>query len=312
MAGLDISAATVAIWTAVGVTPATQVEIDAIAALADAKLPAAYVEFLETYGFATWPDGSDARFDTAHGQGDIYAMLTPTSVEISLDLIPSDYLPIARDYSGHAVVLLQMTPPVGSVWFVEDNDEPEFIAPDFETFLANLAPERSTPQLEKWSGTPVTDAATGFTIAQETRDAWAAYGTGNRPEPADELAAIEDKLGQPLPEALRTFLTTYGYVSFFGDAIATFELPDGTGQAQEDISVVYSTAVLPRALPLDPGAPLPFASTITDTGTLLIGLQGDDSGRIYWQKEAGATPVLVTDDLRKFLADLYQERQIDE
>lgn len=312
MAGLDISATTVAIWTAIGVTPATQAEIDAIAALTDAGLPGAYVKFLETYGFVTWPDGSDATFDTANGQGDIHAMLTPTSVEISFDLIPPGYLPIAGDYSGHALILLQMTPPAGSVWYVEDGDAPEFIAPDSVTFLANLAPAESIPQFEKWPGTPVTDAATGFTIAQETRDAWAAYGTGSTPEPADELADIEDTLGQPLPEALRSFLTTYGYVAFFGDAIATFALPDGAGQAQEDISVIYSTAVLPRALPLDPGASLPFASTGTDAGTLLIGLQGEENGRIYWQKEASAVPVLVADDLRGFLADLYRERQLNE
>lgn len=312
MADLNISAVTLAVWASSGTTPAPADDIAQIASLAGADLPADYVLFLETHGFATWDDGTDAYYDTPAGRRDIFFMLTPDLVKNSVDLVPDGYLPIAQDYSGHGFVTLQTTPPAGSVWHVEDSDVPTLIAPDFASFLATLAPAEDTPKTERWQGTPVTDAATGFTIAQETRDAWAAYGTGATPEPADELAAIEQTLGQDLPEALRSFLTTYGYVTFFGDAIATFALPEGAGQAQEDVSVIYSTAVLPRALPLDPGAHLPFASTATDTGSLTIGLQGADEGRIFWQADAKALPVPVADDLRAFLADLYRERPVHE
>lgn len=312
MSGFDISAATLAIWAASGTVPASGDDIARIAALANAPLPADYVLFLETHGFATWDDGTDAFYETTAGRGDIFAMLTPEQVATSVDLVPSGYLPIAGDYGGHAFVALQMTPPIGSVWHIENNDDPALIAPDFATFLAGLSPDEAAPRTERWRGSPVTDAATGFTIAQETRAAWEAYGTGSTPEPADELAAIEETLGHPLPEALRTFLTTYGYVTFFGDAIATFALPDGVGLAQENLSVIYSTALLPRALPLEPGAPLPFASTITDTGSLLIGLDGADAGRIYWRADARAPLVPVAADLRTFLAELYKERPVDE
>ena len=126
------------------------------------------------------------------------------------------------------------------------------------------------------------------------------------------MQAIETTLGRPLPEALRTFLTTYGYVSYFGDAIATFDLPDGAGQAYDFISVIYSTAVLPRSLPLQVDAPLPFASTALDEGELLIGMTPADEGHIYWLGNTSAKPVHVADDLRGFLAGLYQERAIDE
>lgn len=314
MTELTLSAVTLAFWTAAGVTPASEAEIARIAGLADGDLPSGYVTFLETYGFPGWPDGSDAAFVSDLGPGAIRAMLDADAIGrvLDLDLVPPGHLPIADDGSGHGFVALRTdAAEAGSVWHVDDGGETGRIAPDFASFLADLAPDADPPEPDRHRGTPVHDPATGFTIAQETREAWAAYDTGSTPEPAGELAAIEDALGRPLPEALRTFLTTYGYVTFFGEAVATFDLPPAAGQPYDFLSVIYSTAVLSRSLPERPGAPLPFASTALPQGSLLIGLTSEDEGRIYWRGSEDGVPVPVAHDLRAFLADLYTIRDGD-
>ena len=307
-----LSAATIALWSAIGISAASADDVAGISALYGAELPADYVDFLRTYGFATWHDGAPSRFDLHTGEGDIQSMLTLEQMEASLPYVASGFLPVAGDYSGHAFIMLRMTPPDGSVWYQYDNDDPVLIAESFGAFLADLHDGAAPPDVEKWRGTPITDAATGFTIAQETREAWAAYGTGATPEPADEIQAIEASLDRALPEALRTFLSTYGYVTFFGDALATFDLPAGAGQAQDQISVIYSTVVLQRNLPIGAGDPFPFASTALPDGTLSVRLDGDDAGQVLWQPGPETPPIPVADDLRTFLAGLYTERPVDE
>ncbi|WP_308915781.1 SMI1/KNR4 family protein [Jannaschia sp. LMIT008] len=312
MADLSLSAATLALWAAAGVTPATQAEVARIAAAAGAPLAPNYVTFLKTYGFPAWPEGSDSGFVSDLGPGTILAMLDPASVERSQAFVPADHLPVASDYSGHGFVTLRLREPdSGSVWYVGDEGDPGWIAPDFASFLTGLTPDAESLPAERDRGTPVEDTQTGFTLARETRDAWAAYGTGATPEPPDELAAIEDALGRPLPEALRTFLTTFGYVTFFGDAFATFDLPPGAGQPYDFVSVIYSTAVLMRSLPDAKGAPLPFASTALPEGSLLIGMTEEDEGRIYWRGTDTGAPVPVSPDLRTFLANLFTLRNDD-
>lgn len=312
MADFGLSAATLALWVASGVVPATDDEVLEIETLASAALPSSYVLFLKTYGFTSWAEASEVYFDTESGQGDIFALMPPSQVASSMDYTPAGFLPIAGDYSGHALILLRMTPPRGSVWYLYDDGPAQFVQDDWAGFLASLQSAPSEPKFERWQGTPVTDAATGFTIADETRAAWQIYGTGATPEPADELAAIEIALDRPLPEALRTFLTHYGYVTYFGEAIASFALPPQAGREEDAVSVIYSTTVLRNALPVKEGAPLPFASTELMDGSLLIGLTPADEGQIYWQPDADVAPVKIAEDLRSFLAGLYVKRLVDD
>ena len=312
MADFVLSAATLALWVASGIVPATDDEILEIETLAGAPLPSSYVLFLKTYGFTSWADASEVYFDTQTGQGDIFALMPPSQVASSMDYAPTGFLPIAGDYSGHALILLRMAPPSGSVWYLYDDGPAQIVQDDWAGFLASLQAPPAEPTFERWQGTPVTDATTGFTIAQETRSAWQIYGTGATPEPADELAAIEKALDRPLPEALRTFLTHYGYVTYFGDAIASFALPPEAGPEEDALSVIYSTAVLGNALPAEDGAPLPFASTELTDGSLLIGITPADEGQIYWQPVEGVAPVKIAEDLRSFLAGLYVKRPIDD
>lgn len=312
MADFGLSAATLALWVASGIVPATDAEILEIETLAQAPLPPNYVLFLKTYGFASWVDASEVYFDTGTEQGDIFALMPPSQVARSIDYAPTGFLPIAGDYSGHALILLRMTPPTGSVWYIYDDGPAQFVQDDWAEFLVSLRANPSEPKLEQWQGTPVMDSATGFTIADETRSAWQVYGTGATPEPADELASIETALDRPLPEALRTFLTHYGYVTYFGEAIASFALPPETGREEDAVSVIYSTTVLRNALPVIDGAPLPFASTELMDGSLLIGLTPTDEGQIYWRPDADMAPVKIAEDLRSFLASLYVKRPVDD
>lgn len=312
MAGFDISAATLAVWMGAGLTPATDVQIAQIRDMAGVTLPADYVSFLSTYGFASWGEGTDARFVSDLGGGHVSGLLSPENITFARGVTPDGYLPVASEYGGHDLVLMELVPNVGQIWHLNDSDELAQIADTFSAFVEGLTPDAAPAATEKWFGTRVEDPETGFVIAEETRAAWATYYTGSTPEPEGELKAIEATLGRPLPEALRTFLTTYGYVSYFGDAIATFDLPAGAGQAQDFISVIYSTAVLPRALPLADGGPLPFASTALKDGELLIGVTPDDAGQIFWRRTKSGVPVQVADDLRSFLASMYQERAADE
>ncbi len=307
MAGFDLPAATLAVWAAAGTPPATGAEVAAIADLAADPLPAAYVAFLTTYGFVDFGGVPQNHFASPEGGDALGAMLRAediASIRRSPDFdFPCSVLPILDDTSGHGLLLIRTAPPAGAILHSYDGGPPVELAPDLPAFLAGLT-ALAEPAVRRDTGTPVTDPDTGFTIAAETREAWATYGTGSTPEPADELAEIEATLGRPLPEALRTFLTTYGYVTYFGDAPATFDLPGG-GQAR--LSTIYSTAVLPRALPLEPGAPLPFASTGTDESELLIGMGAETEGVISWRPDPGTAPVRVADDLRGFLARLYRE-----
>lgn len=311
MAGFDLPAATLAVWAAAGTPPATEAEVAAIAALAEGPLPEAYADLLTNYGFVDFAEVPQNRFDSPRGGDALGRMLGAGDIAFILESPDFDFakgvLPILDDASGHGLVLIRTAPPAGAILHSYDGAPPVEIAPDLPSFLAGLT-ALTEPAVLRDTGTPVTDPDTGFTIAAETREAWATYGTGSTPEPAEELADIEATLGRPLPEALRRFLTTYGYVTYFGKAPATFDLPGG-GQAQ--LSTIYSTAVLPRALPLDPGAPLPFASTGIDESELLIGMGPEDEGVIYWRPGPGAEPVRVGADLRAFLAGLYREEPAD-
>lgn len=309
MATFDLPAVTLALWAASGAMPATESEIAAIAALSGAELPADYVAFLRMYGFVSWSDEVPARFDSTLGGGTVSELLRVQNMAYVMpDQVPEGFLPVAGEYGGHDLLLMRMSPPVGEIWHLNDSAEIARVAPDFTTFVEGLYSPRQ-PQTIRWTGTPERDPATGFVIAAETRAAWASYYTGSTPEPADELAAIEADLGRPLPEALRSFLTTYGYVTFFGpDIPVDFDLPPEAGAKRDTLSVIYSTAVLPRALPLAESAPLPFGSTARDGAEVLIGLGPKDEGRIYWRADDGAVPVPVADDLRSFLAGLYLER----
>ncbi|MEM9436629.1 MAG: SMI1/KNR4 family protein [Pseudomonadota bacterium] len=312
MAGLEIPAIVLALWASAGTPPATQEDITAIRDLAGSDLPADYVTFLETYGFVSWSGADAVHFNAGEERADIAFMLSPSEIALSVDLAADGFLPIAGDYSGHALILLQTDPPTGAVWYQYDLDDPIRVSADFAAFVSGLTGKPEPPRIEKWYGTRAIDEQTGFTLAAETREAWAAYGTGSTPEPADELESIETTLGRALPEALRTFLSTYGYVTYFGDIPAAFPLPKGSGQDQDVLSVIYSTSVLMRSLPTAAGTPLPFASTALPEGSLLIGLSAEDEGVIYWQMNATSAPVRIADDLRSFLAGLYLERPIDE
>ncbi|MEM6276797.1 MAG: SMI1/KNR4 family protein [Pseudomonadota bacterium] len=286
-------------WTAKGVVPARDDEIAALKELWGGQLPEPDERFLLTYGFVSWTSDLPASFKCDVGEADIREMFTPSSVRNCIDLLPDAYLAIAGDYSGHGLILLAKAD--GSVWFEEDGDLVQ-VAKDFDAFLAILYRAVDPDARAPWYGSPERDRQSGFHIAPQTRTAWAAYGTGDMPEPESELAEIEAALGRPLPEALRTFLSRFGHVCYFGDAIATFACPRG----QEDqVSIIYAATVLRRSLPSPQGAALPFASTAREGGELLIGLDPENEGRIYWRCDETPDLAKVSDDLRTFLGSLY-------
>ena len=290
-------------WERTEQAAATESELAELRTLASDELPEDYIAFLRRYGFATWPEAGARTYRFPGGTGTLAGISRPQRVErarASL-LEPGSWFPFAADVDGHALLLFQLGGPAG-VWFLYDDDPPIRIAASFSRFLASLH-AYAKPVHERWRGTLREDPVTGFTIAEETRASWEEYGVGASPEPEAELRAIEAKLARPLPEALRSFLTRHGHVTFFGaEPIAEFALPRG----RDWISVIYSSTVLARRACEDMEE-LPFATTARDA-ELLIGLGEDDEGVIYWSN--GCAPKRVADDLRTLLASLFLEREV--
>ncbi len=159
-----------AYWQRKDKPKATDQDIADLEAFMPGGVPAPYAEFIRTHGYVVFSmdfaDSFDAAFteggQTVIRQGSVayimtaaraiaaHGLSTRESPGEGLPSFPPNYLPVGGD-AGRALVLLEMTPEPGRVWYWPDRDEPwgetgntalGLVANDFYGFINGLRPYR--------------------------------------------------------------------------------------------------------------------------------------------------------------------------
>ena len=112
---------------------------------------------------------------------------------------------------------------------------------------------------------------------------------------ASQLSEIERRLGHPLPEEYREFVSRYGFAT--GGGSTKFSNMDGPSEIESSVNVFYGLRpgdsydllnVKEGFGDLLPSHILPIASS--PGGQFCLSLAGDDRGMVYWWPPHGASP----------------------
>ena len=158
-----IPPATLAYWQRKAVEPVSDADLRSVEARLGLPAPAAYVEFMKTYGPVPFDDDIDCRFDyRLDGAGQqvrrsqvISFIKSPAQALRYYDglqadkrlSLPPQLLPFAMDY-GQGELLIEFGPSAGRIfyWDFDAHDWESgatrlgFVADDLYQFIANLRP----------------------------------------------------------------------------------------------------------------------------------------------------------------------------